>query len=156
VGLFLCDVKYDNNCDQSTLGAAYGNGIQLVYQLFGIISTCGYCFVVSVMIMYVLKKSMRITVSKNYEKDGLDNVEFKENALDIYKRRRSVLLIRKSTTRKPNPGDPSTRHNKLVSDNDPEHMAFIDVNLQTKNDFPFEKPIDQLDGNTVLNRNSQA
>ena len=103
VGLFYCDIKYDNTCDPNSSGAFYGNGgIQLVYQLIGIISTVSYCFVSSTIIMYLLKLTMKITVDRKLIDDGLDKVEFNENALDVFRKKNSIFFLRQNTNNEKN------------------------------------------------------
>jgi len=141
VGLFLCDVQLDNTCNPSAIGAVYGNGMQLVYQCFGILTTSGYCFFVSLIIMYVLKKVMKITVDRHVEERGLDQAEFKEHAMDIFKKRKTVLMIKKATTqiRHLRPSD----HEPLIATM--EKLPELVTVPEEKNEFPNENNVDVID-----------
>jgi len=140
VGLFLCDIRNDNTCDPNSLGAIYGNKMQLIYQMFGIVSTVVYSFVVSTIIMYVLKVSMKITVDKKIIEKGLDIGEFKESAL---MRLRNTYLYGKRNS--------SGKYKSYIKEIDPDpetvylrHNHLFNLRLEEKNTYPEEKDIDGL------------
>ena len=135
VGLFLCDIKMDNTCDPASIGAVYGNGMQIVYQLFGIVSTVVYCFVVSTIIMYCLKKTMHITVDRSQMIHGLDKLEFKENAIARFKDRKSYLKLKEL---------PKNNIQIIQTQPDNDFELFVPNNENNKNLYPDEKNIDEL------------
>ena len=136
VGLFLCDIRLDNTCDPNIIGAVYGNGMQIVYQLFGIISTGVYSFVGSTIIMYFLKKTMSITVDKRLLSQGMDNIEFREIAIARTRinQRKSELKIGKFYN-----NEDFKKDKKSI-----EKQNHIDVLDTDKIFYPNEKNIDQI------------
>lgn len=53
-------------------GVFYGKGVQMGLQIYAIVVIAGYAFVVSSIILLILKYTMGIRVSAEYEEDGLD------------------------------------------------------------------------------------
>jgi len=82
-GIFMCDFKDMNDtCDNNSLGTFLKVPLQIIYQIFGLITSIGFSFVMSSIMIRIMKRFIRFTYDKKYLiNKGMDKLELHEYAM---------------------------------------------------------------------------